>query len=515
MPFCADDTGRVRENAHLEFKAAQGGLPKSLWETYSAFANSDGGTIVLGVREHADGSLEVCGVADPHGLVAAFWNIAHNPSKVSACLLASSDVSIEEMEGASVVVVDVPRADRLQRPVFIGGNPLTGTYRRNGEGDYRCSEEEVRAMMRDASPSSLDELVAARATLDDLCAESVAAYRNVFASLRPSHPWCRLSDCDFLVRLKAAILDREGEVVRPTRAGLLMFGYEYVILDEFPDYLLDYREVRTGIRWDDRVVSSDGTWSGNVFDFWTRVLPRLTEGLKVPFELNGELRRVDDTPLHKAVREALTNALVHADYQGRRGVVVVRRGDRVELSNPGGMRIGADVAFAGGITDARNAAIARMFSLIGAGERAGSGLEFIRLTSERYGLPRPELIEEHGPDRTTLTLFLTCEGDRDVRCGARYDARAKRPRGRSLSDQDGPCGEDGEIDLIPVVLSGPTDKERLIRLFVTTSRVSRSDVQRKLGLGETKAKRLLVSLRDEGVLDSHGSGRGTYYTLAQ
>lgn len=505
MALRTDDARWRRENERLEYKAAQGGLPRSLWETYSAFANTDGGTIVLGVKECDDGSLEACGVADPHGLVSSFWNTVHNPNKVSACLLAGSDVSIREVGDVSVVAIGIPRADRLQRPVYVGGNPLTGTYRRNGEGDYRCSEDEVRAMMRDANPSSLDELVAFHATIDELCPDSVAAYRNMFASLRPTHPWCRLPNQDFLIRLKAASLDQGASVIRPTRAGLLMFGYEYAILDEFPDYLLDYREVSSGRRWDDRIVSSDGAWSGNVFDFWAKVLPHLTEDLKTPFELDGEMRRVDDTPLHKAVREALTNTLVHADYQGRRGVVVVRYADRIEFANPGGMRIGIDVAFAGGITDARNAAIARMFSLIGAGERAGSGLEYIRVTSERNGLLRPVLSEGHNPDRTKLTLFMVPDDDN----------RALWSKGHPSVRRGEPRGQGSTVSLVPVVLPGESDRERLIRLLVAEHRISRSDVQHKLDMGETKAKRLLVSLRDEGILDSHGAGRGTYYTLAR
>ena len=184
---------------------------------------------------------------------------------------------------------------------------------------------------------------------------------------------------------------------------------------------------------------------------------------------------------------------------------MVRYADRIEFANPGGMRIGVDVAFAGGITDARNAAIARMFSLIGAGERAGSGLEYIRVTSERNGLPRPVLSEGHNPDRTKLTLFMVPDDDN----------RALWSKGHPSVRRGEPRGQGSTVSLVPVVLPGESDRERLIRLLVAEHRVSRSDVQHKLDLGETKAKRLLVSLRDEGILDSHGAGRGTYYTLAR
>ncbi|MEY3145335.1 MAG: hypothetical protein RL342_1006 [Pseudomonadota bacterium] len=63
--------------------------------------------------------------------------------KVSANLLCDDDVRTVEDEGRQFVVVSVPRASRLQRPVFVGPNPMTGTYRRAEEGDYRCSDDEV------------------------------------------------------------------------------------------------------------------------------------------------------------------------------------------------------------------------------------------------------------------------------------------------------------------------------------------------------------------------------------
>jgi len=104
-----------------------------------------------------------------------------------------------------------------------------------------------------------------------------------------------------------------------------MFGNDYEIVREYGNYFLDYQEqFDIDIRWTDRIHSSTGEWSGNICDFYFKIINRLAQTLKVPFKLVGDTR-IDDTPVHKAVREALVNCLVNADYYGRCGLVVKRK----------------------------------------------------------------------------------------------------------------------------------------------------------------------------------------------
>lgn len=187
-----------------------------------------------------------------------------------------------------VVEITVPAARMRYRPVYIGPDPFEGTYRRNGDGDYRCDRDEVVAMMRDSSQLPLDRQLVVQLGLESLDMVSVARYRRRFADTRPDHPWWRLSDEDFLLRAEAIGRDPADRMLKPTRAGLLFFGYEYEITREFPYYFLDYRRRSSGAdRWDDRVVSSDGTWSGNLHDFWDIVINRLWGAVAHPFRLDA------------------------------------------------------------------------------------------------------------------------------------------------------------------------------------------------------------------------------------
>lgn len=139
-----------RENNRIEAKKALGGLPESIWETYSAFANTMGGIILLGVEEKRDGSFHPIDLPSPEWLIADFWDIVNDKRRVSANILNKEYVTIEEIEGKHIIAIRVPQALPSERPIYIDGNPFCGTYVRSGEGDIRCTHEEVRIMMQSA-----------------------------------------------------------------------------------------------------------------------------------------------------------------------------------------------------------------------------------------------------------------------------------------------------------------------------------------------------------------------------
>ena len=125
-----DDIKRLlaeSETDAVEFKKAKGGVPASFWESYSAFANTDGGIIVLGVAEN-DGKRTIVGVSDADKMIADIWNAANNPQRVSANVLFNHQVYKVKCGSKVVVVVEVPRAERTERPVYVGRDVFRGTF---------------------------------------------------------------------------------------------------------------------------------------------------------------------------------------------------------------------------------------------------------------------------------------------------------------------------------------------------------------------------------------------------
>ncbi len=159
----------------------------------------------------------------------------------------------------------------------------------------------------------------------------------------------------------------------------------------------------TVIRWTDRLQSSSGEWSGNVFDFYFRVYNKITKDIKVPFRMEGGFR-VDDTPVHRALREALANCMINTDFYGKYGVLIVKEEDKIVFENPGYIRLGKEQMRRGGKSDPRNKSLMKMFNLIDIGEHAGSGVPNIFNVWEDEEWEEPDIKESFDPDRTSLIL---------------------------------------------------------------------------------------------------------------
>lgn len=474
------------ESDDLEFKSAKGGLPKSLWETYSAMANTRGGVILLGVE--SDGS--VTGIGNVVDIKKNFWNTINNKGKVSLNLLNNDDVQEIDTPKGKLLAIRIPRATRYQGPVFIGQNPLTETYRRNSEGDYHCTEQEVGRMLADRSEEPADSFILEHFTIEDLDLSSLKQYRQRFASYKPTHIWLSEDDKGLLSKLGGWRSSRVSGKQGITVAGLLMFGREEILHEALPQYHVDYREKLSDnpeLRWTDR-LTLDGTWSGNLFQFYIRVVQKLAIDLKLPFQLDNDLFRKGESVVHIAIREALVNSIIHADYQGQGGIVIEKYQDRFEFSNPGALLISFDQLLHGNISECRNKSLQNMFTMIGAAEKAGSGVDKILMGWSSQHWRSPKVKEQMQPDRVQWILpMVSLIPDESL-------IRLKKRFGLAFSKFDSL-----EIQaLVTADIEGNVDNARMCQI---TSKHS-ADITK-----------LLQNLVSQGVLTQDGQGRWTQYYL--
>jgi ATP-dependent DNA helicase RecG len=402
------DAAQVGETTDWEFKSAKGGLPGSLWETYSAMANTEGGVLVLGVRE-AGGQILLDGLT-PEQIARyrkGLWDNLNDRGKVNQNLLQDGGISLLPVPGGELLVMVVPRATRTQRPVFLGPNPFGHTYKRHHEGDYCCTDAEVRRMLADADELPVDHRILTNFGLEDLDPPSLTQYRQRFRAAKGDHPWLGLDDRALLEKLQGWRRDRATGEEGLTLAGIIMFGRDQSIRDPHavPEYFVDYREkLDPEVRWTDRIYP-DGRWEANLFQFFQRVWPRLASGLSTPFQLTQGVRQ-DESPAHEALREAFVNALVHADYFVPGGVVIERNPDRFCIDNPGTLLVSLEQYHRGSVSECRNKALQQMFLMMGGGERAGSGVDRIWSGWRSRHWRAPKVTLHTQPDRVSLELTM-------------------------------------------------------------------------------------------------------------
>ncbi|MDD3416692.1 MAG: ATP-binding protein [Lachnospiraceae bacterium] len=485
-----------KEDNRREVKKANGGLPNDMWETYSAYANTYGGVIILGVKELDDKHWKTTGlkVADKEKRLDDLWNLLHNPQKVNVNLLTEKDVEVYEVGEDIIIVITVPMAKRTQKPVYINNDLFNGTYRRTYSGDYKCTRLQVKAMLRDQTENTMDMDVLDNAEMSDLNIETLQGYRNRHRILKPGHPFERYDDSEYLRSIGAAAISDEDKRLHPTAAGMLMFGNEFNIIRHFPEYFLDYREMLDPtIRWTDRLQSSSGEWSGNVCDFYFRVYNKITKDIKIPFKTKGG-DRIDDTPVHEALREALANCLINTDFYGVRGVVIRKETDKIVLENPGYIRTGKTQMRKGGESDPRNKALMKMFNMINIGERAGSGVPNIFNVWEDEGWVEPVIEERFDPDRTVLTLEFV--NKTEIKKATEKSAEKKATE---------------KSDRKKVTKKTQEQYDIILNFMDDGNWYKAVDLVDELGVKETRTKELLRALVKLDLLEDDGATKGKKY----
>ena len=463
------------ERFDFECKESESVVPKSVYESYSSFANTNGGVIVLGIKEVKNAKnvkerFVIQGIKNAQSQINSFWNTI-NSNKVNVNILSNDDVYLLTEDDLSVIIINVPRANYKMKPVYVGDNPFKGTYKRNNEGDYHATNDEIRSMLRDQNPDGNDGFIIEHYTMDDIDFDAFQAYRQMFRNFNPEHVWNSLNDKEFLKMLGGYWIDRKQNIEGLTMAGLLMFGKGLPIRDEFDNFFMDYRDesnLAKEQRWSDR-ITYDGTWENNLFNFFIKVTRKLTADLKKPFKLNG-MQREDDTPVHKAIREAFVNAIIHADYQIDAGILkIIKLDNGFTFTNPGVLKLPKEEIYNGGNSKARNPKMQTMLRMIGFGDNAGSGFPSILKTWKENGWLTPELNENSVLNQITLSLSLKKTSDKKQAINSSDKKQAMKTE---------------------------THKANIIRYLEVNGESRVSDIANAIGLKNDRTRVLLLSMEN-------------------
>ena len=363
---------KLSEGTTVEFKRCSTKLPVSFWENYSSFANTEGGTIYLGIVEKKNAENEIVGVTNHDQICKDIINTANNSSKVSRNLLSPNDIQVIDIDGSKVISVYIRPASRDEKPVYLNGNPYLA-YRRINDADQLLTSNAVLSYLNDSASGGFDLLANTKGIkFADLNKNSLVSYRKRFALAHPGHPFLTMDDETFFSHIGA--VNKQGEDLVPTNAGVLCFGKNFDICKIYPSYQLDYRVKQfLESKRQSRLTSDDLTFSGNLYDFFELVTMNLRPLLPAPYYLEVDTD-VGRNIYYQAVQEAILNALFNADYNLSNAVSIVFDGRTVTIENSGTLRIPLPLALQGGHSDPRNKGVTSLFRLVNLGDRAGSGI---------------------------------------------------------------------------------------------------------------------------------------------
>lgn len=464
------------ENNNLEYKKAESQLPTSFWETYSAFANTDGGTIVLGIDEN-NKENQIQGVKNPIKIRDDIFALAENKQKVSHNVLNSNDVEILDIDGkeSKLILVTVSEAHPSKKPVYLK-NKLELSYKRLGAGDVKLNNDDLKYLISSSSSESDNELLNGYDE-SDLNHNTIDKFRSLLVSQTNNEKYINMTNRDLLIELGAMKKDRQNNEYKLTSGGLLFFGKFNSITDRFPKFQLDYFERSSSLseRWSDRVSTGDMFYPDlNVFDFYLIVLDKLLKSVKDSFKLDeNQMRLPVKSELEEAVREAFTNCFMHAYYDSDMPIVINAYEDYYEFKNPGKMKVSINEFIHGGSSVTRNSTIPTLLRRVGFSEKAGSGGPKLFDTASKLHLKLPEIYTDF--DKTIVNLW--------------------------------------KVDLLSSYRDLQGIELDIIKFIIENGSITKNDALEILSITEYQFRIHLTNLLEAKHIEIEGKGRSTRYKL--
>jgi len=370
------------EDKNFDYKEK---IDDSFGKTVCAFANTDGGKIIVGVSKNG----EVVGATQKDEEKATHIMENCKPS-------VKFNSKWEKMDGKDILMVEIPKSNRTHSWKGVA-------YKRVGSSSFKMDVDEIVELSRKQGVIKFDDEICKRASLEDIDPEKIKWFLQT-ARIRRSFPLSEdIQVKDALCHLN---LMKDGGI---TNAAVLLFSknpQRFHLQAETKCLHFHGTEIK-------KPFENYHIYKGNIFDQVGNavgfILDRLiTPVIPVPGKIATE--RPYEIP-EFVVREAIVNAIAHRDYYSSAGVQVMVFSDRIEIWNPGELPSGLtiEVLKKPHPSIPRNKLIAECFHLSGHIEKAGSGIIEMMKQCKEKGLPEPEFEEKMGCFVTTIWRYIITE----------------------------------------------------------------------------------------------------------
>ena len=398
----------------FEVKEAKSELPKNIWETVSAFANTSGGWIVLGVRQVGK-NFTASGVENVEKLEQDFFSTIRS-QKFNARL----DVQATKYEMGGKKLLAFYVASSPQKPIYFN-NPQN-TFIRFGSGDQRATNSEITAMFRNQAFGVKSEETIPDTDINMLNLDSLHGYRN-YMKLWGDRPELSVNDDEAFCK-KIGICDRNGHL---NYGGLIMFGKYEDLREHVPTFWMDLVEIpgnsvkEAAVRYTYRIPEQDNLW-----EYYMVLIKRLRLLVDTPFKMDRGGFNVEDDTQFKILREALVNMLAHTDHFSTIHSCIHIYTNRVEFFNAGAFPIPPEQLGTKIYSNPRNPILAKLFRLVHLSETVGYGMDTIREWKTVTGF---DVSIENDITTTTITFCL-----KDDNAGVNADDNASDNASDNVGD---------------------------------------------------------------------------------
>src|SRR3989344_7021916 len=450
----------------FEVKEARSEVPKSSWETVSAFSNTAGGWLIFGVKKEGK-NFEMLGIKNPTKIEQDFTGVLRNGSKFNKKI--GVKCKKYNFEKKIILAFYIPQKHKREKPIYYDNQK--NTFIRTGSGDKRATQEEIDSFYRNASFEEKDQELTTF-SLDNLDNDTIKQYRNFFVQINPTHRYNTLTDKEFLEKLG---IIKDNKV---TFAGLLLFGNEDSLTEAIQNYRIEYLEI-SGFSYEEAATRYNYRISSgkNLFLTFFDIYERLIKQIEIPFSIKQGVR--DDDPSHvQALREALINLIINTDYFSKTNARIRVFSNRFEFFNPGALPKKIELILKEDFSLPRNPIIAKIFRFIKFSENIGSGFhKMINGWNQKY---KVKPIIEGDFDFYKITFPTT--------------PTTKTTTYTTTNDN--------------FTIKGETKEKEILELISNNPHLSSEDIARKVNLSKDGVRYHIKNLKKKKLVKRKGHGKG-------
>ena len=467
------------ESKNIEYKITLPDKSEKYMKTIIAFANTQGGKLIIGVD---DKTHEIVGVENE--LLFQLMDGIANAVSDSCMPQIIPDIEPQTVEGKTVIIVFVEAGKN--RPYYLKSKGKeSGTYIRVAGTSRQAFPEKIRELEMEGARISWDELTCvgypvSKDATEKLCRD-IESFREKAGMTERSVKEEQLINWKILKQ-------NEGQLLATNAYALLTSDY-------FP-----FSKTQCAVfKGTDRAVFLDKReFTGPIYTQIESAVEFVLRNIRLGATIDGLVRKEKYELPPEAIREMIINAHCHRNLLDESCIQVAIYDDRLEVTSPGGLYNGLTYEeVMNGHSKIRNKAIANIFSQMGLVEAWGSGIKRIFNAAKEYGLPEPKFQEFDNMFRVELLRNNSMIG-------------AEKEDGESSEKVRRKFGEDSEI--IRGCELSDTQK-KIINMLLYDKKLSAAKIAEQLGMGSRSIEKNIKKLKELGILVRHGSPKSGYWEV--